>query len=90
PRYLPTMALITLSMIFVPRLRSAFPSSQSPTLNSANRQIGFGIADAIEESNRTKKQQEAPDAERNRMLLEAFADRGSLEDLEKAIAAYAK
>lgn len=56
-------------------------------LNSANHPIGSAVTNAIGESN-SRKSKETEEMERNRLLMEAFADRGSLEDLEKAVQAY--
>lgn len=54
------------------------------TLDSANRHIGFAIANALEEHNINRKKEELTQAQRNTMLLDAYGARSSLEDMERA------
>jgi hypothetical protein len=92
------MAAITLCMAL---FQSQFLSFSRPTrrlpketLDRANRQIGFAIANALEEHNLSRRRAEVVEsvellevaqAERNRMLLEAYGSRDSLQDMEKAL-----
>lgn len=57
------------------------------TLDAANRHIGFGITNALNEANRKVHQSLEPTQEqKNMMLLEMYGERSSLEDMERAIA----
>ena len=79
-RYLPTMALVAGGM--------AMTSSRTiNTLDAANRQIGFGITNALNEVNRkVHAAQEPTQEQKNMMLMEMYGERSSLEDMERAIA----
>jgi hypothetical protein len=59
-------------------------STTSATLDRANRQIGFAIANALNEANQ-KSTNELSQHEKNRMLLEAYGARSTLEDMEHAL-----
>jgi hypothetical protein len=83
------MALIAAGMIYLPsysasRLLGAYTSSPTTTsmshpLDLANRQIGFAIANVLEDQNGpTPLTQEL----RNSMLLDAYGARSTLEDME--------
>ncbi|KAF2270203.1 hypothetical protein CC78DRAFT_539452 [Lojkania enalia] len=89
--YLPSMALIALSMLLYPHYSSNDASlSSHPTLGLANRKIGFAITNALDEHN-VKKEAEwkkIREVERNRMLMAAYGDRESLEDMERAMEVY--
>lgn len=85
------MALIAVGMIYLP-ISSFLPSSPPPsrrtvTLDSANRKIGFAIANALEEHN-NKQNQAMSQEERNMMLMEAYGERNSLEDMERALSGH--
>jgi len=88
--YLPTMALIAVGMVYFPE--SVFqPSSRKPqgpeTLDSANRQIGFAIANALGVHNQSingQAAQQLTQDQKNQLLLDAFGDRSSLADMERA------
>ncbi|KAF2015424.1 hypothetical protein BU24DRAFT_178146 [Aaosphaeria arxii CBS 175.79] len=94
--YLPTMALIAAGMIYLPAnlFNSTSTSltstlSPSPTLDSANRKIGFAIANALEEHNHSSRRQrqqprELTQTEKNRLLMDAYGSRSTLEDIEAA------
>ncbi|KAF2657211.1 hypothetical protein K491DRAFT_691224 [Lophiostoma macrostomum CBS 122681] len=102
--YLPTMALIALSMTYAstkhlflnPLASSATPSrTSSRTLDQANRQIGFAIANALNEasspssssffSSSRSKTTELSQHEKNRLLLDAYGARSTLEDMQHAL-----
>lgn len=64
--------------------------TRTSTLDTANSRIGFAIANALEDYNRRSPSQplnlhELQEA-RNRMLLDAYGARNSLEDMERAFA----
>lgn len=87
--YLPTMALIAVGMIYLPDalFTSTATRSQSPrtvTLDSANRTIGYAIANALSEANHTQKKRELTQLEKNQLLMDAYGSRSTLEDMEKA------
>lgn len=86
-RYLPTMALIAVGMIYLPNnlfSTAPPPSPRTVTLDSANRKIGFAIANALEEHNLNRKRKELTQTEKNRLLLDAYGARSTLEDIEHA------
>jgi len=57
------------------------------TLDAANRNIGFGVTNALNEANRKVHQVLEPSQEqKNMILLEMYGERSSLEDMERAIA----
>lgn len=57
------------------------------TLDVANRNIGFGIANALHEANRKAHMiLEPTQEEKNQMLMDMYGERSSLEDMERAIA----
>ena len=81
------MALIVVGMIY-PSDNSLLSASgalshRPVTLNAANRRIGFAITNALEDHNNQQSLYMSQE-ERNAMLLEAYGDRNSLEDLERA------
>jgi hypothetical protein len=79
-RYLPTMALIAVGMTLTSRRTIS-------TLDVANRHIGFGITNALNEANRKVHMALEPtQEEKNMILLEMYGERSSLEDMERAIA----
>ncbi|KAF2819355.1 hypothetical protein CC86DRAFT_144891 [Ophiobolus disseminans] len=78
--YLPTMALIAVGMATASR-------RTINTLDAANRHIGFGVTNALNEANRKVHMAREPTQEqKNMMLLEMYGERSSLEDMERAIA----
>ncbi|KAF2107192.1 hypothetical protein BDV96DRAFT_654040 [Lophiotrema nucula] len=81
--YLPTMALIAASMTFIPRILS----SKAKALGETNHQIGFAIANAIEEHYRSKDH-EMEQAARHQRLIEAYGDRTTMEDMHRAMEVY--
>lgn len=57
------------------------------TLDAANRHIGFGITNALNEANRKVHQALEPtQEEKNMALMEMYGERNSLEDMERAFA----
>lgn len=82
------MALIAVGMASLHRLTSSVryePARRTVTLDSANSQIGFAIANALEDHNgRFRKALELTQQEKNRMLLEAYGARDSLDDMARA------
>lgn len=79
-RYLPTMALVAVGMTMTSR-------RTINTLDAANRHIGLGITNALNEANRKVHQVLEPTQEqKNMMLLEMYGERSSLDDMERAIA----
>ncbi|KAF2477422.1 uncharacterized protein BDR25DRAFT_594 [Lindgomyces ingoldianus] len=91
--YLPAMAFIAVGTLFLPSdLFSSSPSSsQKQSLDSANKQLGIAIANALEEYNMqhmSERQKLRAQAERNAALLEAYGERMSLADVEKALEVY--
>jgi GAF domain-containing protein len=88
------MALLAVGIMYLPTSYltppspAPVPTRRTVTLDSANRQIGFAIANALEQHNRSQ----APSAqaaalsqeEKNRALLDAYGERSSLEDMERA------
>lgn len=60
------------------------------TLDAANRHIGFGITNALNEANRKVHQALEPSQEeKNMALMEMYGERSTLEDMERAIAGIA-
>ncbi|OAK97140.1 hypothetical protein IQ06DRAFT_255258 [Phaeosphaeriaceae sp. SRC1lsM3a] len=81
--YLPTMALIAGGMALTSR-------RTINTLDAANRHIGFGITNALNEANRKVHQALEPSQEeKNMALMEMYGERSTLEDMERAIAGIA-
>lgn len=78
--YLPTMALIAGGMALTSR-------RTVNTLDAANRHIGFGITNALNDVNRKVHQVLEPtQEEKNMALMEMYGERNSLEDMERAFA----
>jgi hypothetical protein len=74
------MALIAVGMTLTSRRTIS-------TLDAANRHIGFGITNALNEANRKVHMALEPSQEeKNMILLEMYGERSSLEDMERAIA----
>lgn len=86
--YLPTMALLAVGMIYLPDPLSnnttQTRSARTVTLDSANRNIGFAISNALSEANLAQKKRELTQAEKNQLLMDAYGARSTLEDMEKA------
>ncbi|KAF2277040.1 uncharacterized protein EI97DRAFT_307183 [Westerdykella ornata] len=85
--YLPTMAVLALTLASLPSTLFAPPPTQNRTvtLPAANSRIGFAIANALEHHNRQAYlTQQRLLEERNHQLLEAYGARNSLEDMERA------
>lgn len=86
------MAAIAIGMIYLPAslyLESSAPSRRTVTLPAANRHIGFGIANALDEHNyKVNRAHQMTQEERNMMLLDAYGERSSLEDMERALAGH--
>jgi hypothetical protein len=84
------MALIAVGMAYLP-ISSMLPtppsSRRTVTLDSANRQIGFAIMNALEDQN-IKQNQAMTQEEKNMMLLEMYGEGNSLEDLERAVSGH--
>lgn len=81
------MALIAVGMTMSRSTPSSAyePARRTVTLDGANTQIGFAIANALEDHNgRFHKAREMTQQEKNRMLLEAYGARDSLEDMARA------
>jgi len=79
--YLPTMAAIALGMAMTSSRRTI------NTLDAANRHIGFGVTNALNDANRKVHQiLEPTQEEKNQRLMEMYGSRSSLEDMERAIA----
>lgn len=80
------MALIAVGMMYLPRDFLAPPPQhhRTLTLDSANRQIGFAITNALDQQNRNESPVPISQEEKTRMLLDAYGERSSLEDMERA------
>lgn len=83
------MALIAVGMVYFPaNILQPKNRHQDPvTLDSANRQIGFAIANALGVHNQSINGQAAQaltQDQKNQLLLDAFGDRSSLADMERA------
>jgi hypothetical protein len=74
------MAFIALGTLIV-QLR------QSSPLDSANHKIAFAVYNSYDEHNRAVAKQHSQE-ERNRMLLESYGSRESLDDMEHALQGY--
>ncbi|PSN73886.1 hypothetical protein BS50DRAFT_566809 [Corynespora cassiicola Philippines] len=79
------MAAIAVGMIYIPSsLFAPAPGRRTVTLDEANRQIGFSIMNHLDQHN--KRANGMTQEERNQLLMEAYGERSSLEDMERAIA----
>jgi hypothetical protein len=85
------MALLAVGMVYLPTSlisKPPTPARRSVTLDSAVGQIGFAIANALGEHNQGQnvngRGMGMTQEEKNRMLLEAYGERSSLEDMERA------
>lgn len=80
------MAMVAVGMLYLPRDRSSQPR-RPLTLGDANANIGFGVTNALNEANRKVHAALEPTQEqKNQMLMDAYGERSSLEDMERAIA----
>jgi hypothetical protein len=88
-RYLPTMALTAVGMMYIPAstyLPPSEPKPRSVTLDAANRHIGYSITTALNEANRNVHLNVEPtQEEKNMMLMNAYGERSSLEDMERVL-----
>ncbi|KAF1833511.1 hypothetical protein BDW02DRAFT_377629 [Decorospora gaudefroyi] len=87
--YLPTMAMIAIGMIYLPK--NAIFSSSKPrrtlTLGDANANIGFGVTNALNEANRkVNATPQLTQEQKNQVLMDLYGERSSLADMERAIA----
>ncbi|KAF2187226.1 hypothetical protein K469DRAFT_685761 [Zopfia rhizophila CBS 207.26] len=88
--YLPTMAAIAVGTLYLPADLISTKSSSS-SLDSANRQVGIAIASGLQEYNMrhlNQKEKDGMQRERNEALLEAYGERLSLADVERALEVY--
>ncbi|KAF2852583.1 hypothetical protein T440DRAFT_516423 [Plenodomus tracheiphilus IPT5] len=88
--YLPTMAAIALGMIYLPKnfVSPAPPAvRRTVTLPAATANIGFGVTSALNEANRkVHAPAELTQDQKNMALMDAYGERSSLEDMERALA----
>ncbi|KAH9866791.1 hypothetical protein J1614_008484 [Plenodomus biglobosus] len=88
--YLPTMAAIALGMIYLPKsiVAPAAPSSRrTVTLPAATANIGFGVTSALNDANRkVHAPAQLTQDQKNMALMDAYGERSSLEDMERALA----
>lgn len=83
------MAAIAVGMLFIPESLFEEPTRRTVTLDAANRKINYAITNALDHHNsQANKQLEFTQEERNRMLLDAYGERSSLEDMERALAGH--
>lgn len=85
------MAAVALGMIYIPQQfytpETSLPGRRTVTLSDANRHIGFGITNALNDANRKVHMAPEPtQEEKNMMLMDSYGERSSLEDMERAIA----
>lgn len=78
------MALVAVGMMYLPEDLLTPPQRRTITLDSANRQIGFAITNALDQHNFRQSPVAMTQEEKTRMLLEAYGERSSLEDMERA------
>ncbi|KAI8942262.1 hypothetical protein NX059_000342 [Plenodomus lindquistii] len=88
--YLPTMAGLALGMIYLPKnfVSPAPPAvRRTVTLPEATANIGFGVTSALNEANRkVHAPEELTQDQKNMALMDAYGERSSLEDMERALA----
>lgn len=85
-RYLPTMAMVAIGMIYLPRDKSSQPR-RPLSLGDANANIGFGVTNALNDANRkVHSALELTQEQKNQMLMDAYGERSSLADMERAMA----
>ncbi|EMD63419.1 hypothetical protein GGP41_005920 [Bipolaris sorokiniana] len=85
--YLPTMAMVAIGMIYLPRDASSSQPRRPLSLGDANANIGFGVTNALNDANRkVHSALELTQEQRNQMLMDAYGERSSLQDMERAIA----
>jgi hypothetical protein len=84
------MAVTAIGMMYIPVSTYIPPSEPKPrtvTLDAANRHIGYSVTTALNEANRNVHLNVEPtQEERNMMLMNAYGERSSLEDMERALA----
>ncbi|KAF2875052.1 hypothetical protein BDV95DRAFT_626597 [Massariosphaeria phaeospora] len=88
--YLPTMVLVAIGTLYIPTslyTPARQPSRRTVTLGEANRNIGYAVSNALGHNNsEATKNVQVTQEERNMMLLNAYGERSSLEDIERALA----
>lgn len=86
--YLPTMAAIALGMMYLPKTLIApapLATRRTVTLPAATANIGFGVTNALDQANR-KAGMQLTQEQKNMALMDAYGERSSLEDMERALA----
>jgi hypothetical protein len=88
--YLPTMAVTAVGMMYIPVSSYIPPSEPKPrtvTLDAATRHIGYSVTTALNDANlNVHRNVEPTQEERNMALMNAYGERSSLEDMERALA----
>jgi len=84
------MAAIALGMMYLPRslyLPASQSSRRTRALPAANANIGFGVTNALDNANhKVNHALELTQEQKNMMLLDAYGERSSLSDMERALA----